>query len=292
MNASGVAESIKYYGVNDPRRGPGATVNQEANPSSAKPKAKRNTPKRLLSIAIILLAIDCALFAWFNSVNPESVDAISHPSRGLVESTGQFILDSVNEKPNLATVSPDGDPPICASVEDRYVPALSKAFILMRGTDEGDRLYQELVDRDVCVSVEQLEFNGGYSTSWRLWNDEWVRGAIVIDDDYVTTWEADVLAAMLVHEATHIDRSIHGTSCEVTAKCEKLPNGVFLEEEVAAHTAEAQWWEAAYGKNGKALTFGHDYGENALLAAYLRGPDAFDQFVRNLRSDPREGEGL
>jgi len=267
-----------------------ATVNRDSSP--AKPKATKDTLAGLIAIAIIFLVIDGVLFAWFNGTNPGAVDAISHPSRSLISATGNYLVDSVNEKPNLASVAPDADPPICSSVQDRYVPALSKAFVLMRGTDEGERLYQELVDRGVCVSVEQLDFNGGYSTSWRLWTGDWVRGSIVIDDDYVSTWEADVLAAMLVHEATHIDRSIHGTSCEVTNNCTKLPNGVYLEEEVAAHTAEAQWWEAAYGKNGKSLTIGHDYGENALLHAYLRGPDAFTQFVRNLRSDPREGEGL
>ncbi|MFL5758882.1 MAG: hypothetical protein ACJ789_04040 [Thermomicrobiales bacterium] len=247
---------------------------------------------RLLAVAIILLVIDLALFAWFDDVNPGAAQALTHPSRSLVAATGNFLIDSINEKPNLATVAPDTNPPICAAVDDRYVPALTKAFSLMRGTDEGERLYQQLVDRGVCVSVSQLDFNGGYSTSWRLRNGNWIRGAIVIDDDYVVTWEADVLAAMLVHESTHVDRSIHGTSCEVTTDCHKLPNGVYLEEEVAAHTAEAQWWEAAYGKNGKSLTFGHDYGENALLSAYLKGPGSFNAYVRDLRSDPREGEGL
>jgi hypothetical protein len=246
----------------------------------------------LLAIAIILFIFDLVLFALFAGQNPGLSDVISQPPSVLFEGTSHFLIDTVNEKPDLATVSPDAHPPICDSVDAQFAPALSEAFLLMRGTDEGSRLYDQLVAREVCVSVDQLGFNGGYSTSWRDWNGDWQRGAIVIDDDYVTTWEADVLAAMLVHEATHLDRAIHGTSCEITLECETLSNGVDLEEEMAAHAAEARWWDAAYGDNGKSLTIGHDYGENALLAAYLRGDDAFERFVRDLRSDPREGEGL
>jgi hypothetical protein len=266
----------------------GAIVNSQPTSSSR----SKDTLAGLVAIAIILLAINVVLGSIVVGRNPGLSDVFSQPPTVLFEGTSHFLIDSVNEEPNLASVAPDAHPPICDSVDIQFVPGLSEAFVLMRGTDEGSRLYDELVARDVCVSVDQLTFNGGYSTSWRDWNGDWQRGAIVIDDDYVTTWEADVLAAMLIHEATHIDRAIHGTSCEVTLDCETLSNGVDLEEEMAAHAAEAQWWDAAYGDDGKSLTIGHDYGENALLDAYLDGPEAFEQFVRDLRSDPREGQGL
>jgi hypothetical protein len=262
------------------------------NSEPAKASRDKDALAGFAAIAIILLAFNLVLFALFAGQNPGLSNIFSQPPGLLFEATTHFLIDSVNEKPDLASVAPDANPPICASVEGQYVPAFSEAFLLMRGTEEGSRLYDELVARDVCVSVEELQFNGGYSTSWRDWQGDWARGAIVIDDDYVTTWEADVLAAVLIHEATHIDRAIHGESCEITLDCELLPNGVHLEEEIAAHTAEAEWWAAAYGEDGKALTIGHDYGENALLDAYLRGPEAFKDFVRDLRSDPREGEGL
>src|SRR5215212_8109683 len=116
--------------------GPGATVNQASHPTAPKSKAAM----RLLAVAIILLVIDLALFAWFDDVNPGAAQALTHPSRSLVAATGNFLIDSINEKPNLATVAPDTNPPICASVDDRYVPALTKAFSLMRWTDEGERL--------------------------------------------------------------------------------------------------------------------------------------------------------
>ena len=266
----------------------GAIVKSQATTSSR----YKDTLAGLVAIAIILFAIDIVLVSLFAGQNPGLSSVFSQPPSVLFEATSHFLIDTVNEKPDLASVAPDANPPICDSVEEQFLPALSEAFLLMRGTEEGSRLYDELVARDVCVSVDGLGFNGGYSTSWRDWNGDWQRGAIVIDDDYVTTWEADVLAAMLVHEATHIDRAIHGTSCEVTLACETLPNGVDLEEEMAAHAAEARWWDAAYGDDGKSLTIGYDYGENALLEAYIRGPEAFEQFIRDLRSDPREGEGL
>ena len=205
---------------------------------SATTSRYKDTLAGLVAIAIILLVINIVLFSLFAGRNPGST--FFSTSGVLFEATSHFLIDSVNEKPDLASVAPDANPPICDAVDDQFVPALSEAFLLMRGTEEGSRLYDELVARDVCVSVGRLGFNGGYSTSWRDWNGDWTRGAIVIDDDYVTTWEADVLAAMLVHEATHIDRAIHGTSCEVTPDCETLPNGVDLEEEMAAHAAEAQ----------------------------------------------------
>jgi hypothetical protein len=59
-----------------------------------------------------------------------------------------------------------------------------------------------------------------------------------------------------------------------------------------AHEAEAQWWIAAYGRDGKDRAFAADSSENRLKAAYLRGPAEFRQFVREMRSDTREGEGL
>jgi hypothetical protein len=258
-------------------------------PSSSRSK---DTPAGLLAVAILLLIFNIVLGSLVAGQHPGISSIFSQSPAVLFEATSHSLVDSINEQPNLASVASDTHPPICDSVDDQFVPALTKSFLLMRGTDEGSRLYDELVAREVCVSIDHLDFNGGYSTSWRDWNGNWSRGAIVIDDDYVTTWEADVLAAMLVHEATHIDRAIHGRSCEVSRRCERLPNGVDLEEEMAAHAAEARWWEAAYGDDGKSFTIGHDYGENVLLEAYLDGPKAFEDFVRDLRSDPREGEGL
>ena len=101
-----------------------------------------------------------------------------------------------------------------------------------------------------------------------------------------------IIAAILAHEATHIDRAVSGTACYYVDACTKLSNGVELEEEIVAHEAEAVWWLAAYGRNGKDRAFSSDASENRLKAAYLHGPDVFRKFVREMRSDEREGDGM
>ena len=94
---------------------------------------------------------------------------------------------------------------------------------------------------------------------------------------------------MLIHEATHVDRAITGRDCARAGGCTRLPNGVYLEEEIAAHAAEAGWWIAAFGAGGKRFAFRADYGENELAEAFLRGDTAFRDYVRDLRDDPRDG---
>ena len=115
---------------------------------------------------------------------------------------------------------------------------------------------------------------------------------IVIGEYYVDWLYPDVIAAILAHEATHIHRAVDGTACYYANACTVLSNGVDLEEEVVAHEAEAEWWIAAYGRDGKDRAFTADASENRLTAAYLRGPAAFREFVRDMRSDKREGEGI
>jgi hypothetical protein len=115
---------------------------------------------------------------------------------------------------------------------------------------------------------------------------------IMVDRHYVRTTRADVLAALLVHEATHLDRAFSGQACYVRMSCTTLDNGVELEEEVAAHAAEAEWWIAMYGSDGKRLALRTDAFENQLARAYQRGPHDFRAFVAGIRSDPREGKGM
>lgn len=219
-------------------------------------------------------------------------DLAAAPTYGIVRATAVSLYDKMNEQPHFAAIPLSGPGPVCDDVADRYHPALHSAFALMRGTEDGGRLYDLLVTRDVCVSVENIPYNGGYATSWRTSAGIWFHGTITLDDEYVRSRTADVVAAMLVHEATHIDRAIKGESCDDRTDCLELENGVVLEEEIAAHAAEARWWIAAYGENGKRFSFGADYGENRLAEAYLAGPAVFRAYVSELRSDPREGDGL
>ncbi|MGH2561985.1 MAG: hypothetical protein ACRDJH_23220 [Thermomicrobiales bacterium] len=240
-----------------------------------------------MAVAII------ALSTFFALRNPGVVELFASPSTARIEATGRILLDEINESPRFAAVPATSGPhPICTGVEERHVPALIRAFALMRGTANGLDLYEMLAANGVCVAVKDIPYNGGFATSWRTASGAWIQGTITLDDDYIRSRQADVLAAMLVHEATHIERAINGESCDDQVECEELANGVELDEEVAAHGAEAAWWIAAFGEDGKRFAFGPDYGENELASAYRDGPVDFREYVRELRSDPREGAGI
>ena len=179
--------------------------------------------------------------------------------------------------------------PLCSGTEQDDATLLTKAFALMRGTSEGDRLYRQLVTEGVCVRVGDITYNSAFAYAATTGNGDWSRSFIQIAPRHLGRYQIDVLASILIHEATHIDRAINDLSCATTDTCTVLANDVELEEEVAAHAAEAEWWIAAYGEDGKRFAFGYDHGENQLIKAYLDGPTAFTAYVRDLRDDPRDG---
>jgi hypothetical protein len=185
-----------------------------------------------------------------------------------------------------------GDVPYCDGVALRQEGQIARALTLMQRTREGQRLVQQLAKHDVCIGVEQLAYNSAYASAERSWLGDWDDSYIVIDTDLLAVAEPDVLAALLVHEATHIDRYVRGKACGLFDGCEVLANGVVVEEEVAAHGAEAKWWIDVYGSGGRRVASGYGYSLDALVAAYLRGDDAFREYVVELRSDPRDGAGL
>jgi hypothetical protein len=176
---------------------------------------------------------------------------------------------------------------LCRDVTRADATRLNRGFTLMRRTREGSQLYQELVDKDVCVTVRDLTYFAGLAIPRRQFGG-WGHSTIEIDRDHLDTAGSDVLASTLVHEATHIDRSIQGTTCVDHDDCTVLDNGVVLEEEVAAHAAEARWWLATYGRSGKEDPDLYAAWENQLAAAYLAGAKTFEAYVESFRSDPEE----
>jgi hypothetical protein len=207
------------------------------------------------------------------------------------------VLSEIGENPHLTPEQPRGALPLCDDVPPAYGHAFRLAFGLMRGTDEGERLYDLLIENDICIHVDDLAYNTAYASS-RSVRGDWSSSTIVVDRRYVRSLQADVLAAILVHEATHLDRAISGDACYFNLDeagddtCTTLPNGVTLEEELAAHSAEAAWWIAAYGDDGKSLAWQNDYAENSLAKAYLQGAAFFRTYVTQIRSSTREGEGF
>lgn len=200
-------------------------------------------------------------------------------------------VKALAEEPHFAQVQGQGTNPICEDVAPRQAEALADGFNLMRQTAEGERLFDQLLAEHICVRTGTIEYNSGYAYVVQTITGSWSRSYIKIASRFVDGQEADVLAALLVHEATHVDRYVHGTACSFTETCTILSNGVELEEEVAAHRAEAEWWIAAYGENGKRFALGYDYGMNELVDAYRDGDAAFVAHVRELRSDERERHG-
>lgn len=196
------------------------------------------------------------------------------------------------EEPHFVQVRGATALPICRDVAEDHHRPLANAFNLMRSTEEGQRLFEQLLAEGICVRVGEIEYNSGYAYVVQSITGSWSRSYIMVATRHVEAGEPDVLAAILVHEATHVDRYLQGTACSFSERCTVLPNGVELEEEVAAHGAEAQWWIASYGDDGKRFAFGYDYGMNELVEAYLDGPDAFAEYVREIRGDDREGAGV
>jgi len=216
---------------------------------------------------------------------------VNLPADIAIGAVASLAIEVIDENPALPPAPPAQLYPIDPSVPRELVMPLVRAFDLMRATDEGARLFAELVANDVDVSIEQLPYNAGY-TATRYTDSGWVDSHIVVDVDYVDSHDPAVLAAILVHEATHADLAISGEACFYRGACTTLPNGIQLEEEIAAHAVEAQWWGEMFGDDGRRFAFGASFGENTLLAQWREGPAAFAAYVEEMRSDEREGNGI
>lgn len=207
-----------------------------------------------------------------------------------VSRVARSALGAIDEQPAFASVPGAPELPLCVDVLAGDARHLADAMNLMRRTAEGSRLFDQLVNQGICVGVEEIDYNSGYALARETLPGNWSRSYIMVDRDIIDAGETDVLAALLVHEATHIDRFINGQACTYGGTCVTLPNGVDLDEELAAHAAEAGWWREAYGDDGKRFALGYGYGMNQLLHAYLAGPDDFNSYVTKLRGDDREGD--
>ncbi len=170
--------------------------------------------------------------------------------------------------------------PLCDGLEPGVRTQLREGLALMRRTAEGERLFAVLLDRRVCVGVAPLPGRTlARAQARETAPGDWSTSTVIIDAPRMPWLEVDVLAATLVHEAAHIDRAISGTHCAATRSCTVLPSGARLEEEIAAHAAEATWWREVYGDDGKGAARPEGGNLDELLAAYLRGDDAFRDYV-------------
>jgi hypothetical protein len=245
---------------------------------------------------ILLSFAGLAVAGWANRFadlsSPLPFDLPVPPSRVWVDAVLEVAVASAGENPALPPAEPAGDGPICPDVPPVFRPALRQAFGLMRATAEGQRLYAVIERNGACVGVTELPYNSAFARVRGSPRTGWHDSMIMVDRHHVRSTRANVLAALLVHEATHLDRAFSGQACYVRTTCTTLDNGVELEEEVAAHAAEAAWWIALYGADGKRFALRTDAFENQLARAYQRGSRQFRDFVAEIRSDPREGKGM
>jgi hypothetical protein len=246
-------------------------------------------------LALVLALVAVAVLAAMAGVAGGAYVALKFPSApagSVVEVSTRVLAAEVGEDPHLPANPPSGPLPLCESVPPQSERPLAEAFGLMRATDEGQRLYEMLVTNGICIQIEDLAYNAGYSRPTWSAHDGWHGSVISVDRSLVRTSSEDVLAALFVHEATHMARAVDETGCWVGDSCTMLRNGVMLEEEIAAHAAEASWWIAMFGVDGKRFALSEDAGENRLASAYREGDAAFTNYVREYRSGSREGEGI
>lgn len=241
-------------------------------------------------VLLILLLIANAAVLWMLADTAFVRGADRLPERAAA--SWRVGIADLGEKPHITPSYPESPIEFCDGVNAVDQRAITDGVAYLRATGEGARLYELLVNEGVCIGTKELDFNSAYATARWSQTAGWSDSEIVIGEYYVDWLYPDVIAAILAHEATHIERAVDGTACYFADACTVLDNGVDLEEEIVAHEAEAEWWIAAYGRNGKDRAFSADASENRLKAAYLRGPDAFREFVREMRSDKREGEGI
>jgi hypothetical protein len=260
-------------------------------PTKSARHSKKTSPLSRWAIALIALLLFANVvmaWLWLGTAYARSIENV--PDRAAA--SWRVGIADLGETPAFSPVYPEAPVSFCDGVSSNDQRAITDGVAYLRGTDTGSRLYDLLVQEGVCIGTKNLDFNSAYATS--RWSPDagWSDSEIVIGEYYVDWLYPDVIAAILAHEATHIERAVNGTACYYADACTILSNGVDLEEEVVAHEAEAQWWIEAYGRDGKDRAFTTDASENRLKAAYLRGPAAFREFVREMRSDKREGEGL
>ena len=266
-------------------------------PPPAKPRA-RLAPSRLGRLVRVLFIVAILTTTTFGLLNQELVRTLAGtPQWQDIEQRGRGLVHAavavVAEEPSFAAANELASYPVCPTTSSGDERRLERGMDLMRGAAEGERLFDELVRNGVCVGSEDIAYNSGYAYGRQSPTDgSWSDSYIMVSTDVLRSGETDVLAALLVHEATHMDRYINGLACNYSQSCTTLPNGVDLDEEIAAHGAEAQWWIAAYGDDGKRFATGYDYGVNRLARAYEEGGQVFGAYVRSIRSDAREGSSL
>lgn len=125
------------------------------------------------------------------------------------------------------TVEPSGLT-YCGEIESKEKRRIELAANEMRRTTEAANLLTALVRNEICIGVEDLSFNSGYTFASTRFGRPIVE-RIIIDTDTLEFLTANEAAAVLVHEATHAARWLARTDCRFADDCQMLANGVVVE---------------------------------------------------------------
>ncbi len=286
----GVSDTTETLPLTIPPASSGVSDRNRTERPAGRRSASRLIFRLLVALAVAVLALG---EPFLGSVSDRlgtlrtPVERTAAYWRGAAETAGAMVMAVLAEEPSLGRLTGAARTPFCDDVVPEDQRPVADAINLMRRTTEGERLFSQLVDAGICIRSGDIPYNSGYAYMVKSFGS-WSRSYIKIATRHVQADEPDVLAALLVHEATHVDRYLNAKACTFEENCTILENGVELEEEIAAHAAEAEWWIEAYGEDGKRFAFGYDFGQNQLVKAYLRGPDAFAAYIRQIRGDPRE----
>jgi hypothetical protein len=262
-------------------------------PPPSPPRRRRFAVGRLVLVLLLanVLVFSLGLIRTIE-LEVSAEERSARVARDWIDAARDVAVAQVGEKPGVDPAPPVSPPRVCDDMNPALVGPLNDAVALMRATATGLPLYDIIQAEGICIGGTDLPYNSAFASARWSSLDGWAGSEIRIDRSYFTSLYPDVLAAILVHEAIHIQRAVERTACYYADACSPLPNGVFLEEEVVAHAAEAQFWIDLYGRDGKDWAFDSDHAQNQLKAAFLRGPIEFEVYIARMRSDDREGQGI
>ena len=186
------------------------------------------------------------------------------------------------------TVVPGGIA-FCAELDPNTADKVNLALDVMKSTGIGPMLAEILVESQTCIAIGDRDALPGTTSVHFDEATERYQHVISLSSSVVNEADADELAALIVHEAVHVERSINRLECSAQSHCVLTVSGD-VPDEMAARRAEALWWLARHGSRG--TTGGGAYVgtqfsafENQLLAHYLAGGVEWVDYVTTLPSD-------
>src|SRR5918995_4003748 len=133
-------------------------------PPSRQPSIARVFFKSMLISLVLFLGIGVG--SWYVLTNTTLIFPIKSQA---VDSIASTIFGGVE---TLDAYAHPGDPGnvdgsiVCDDVSRDDELLILRAFNLVRRTADGSRLYHEMIDNGICVTVRELDFHAGLAHPW------------------------------------------------------------------------------------------------------------------------------